>query len=208
MAGTPSPAFEQFLYHWFVNSWDLTRHEVDLSFIDELSPDELDRARELLRMNLHLKQNHIIEGVAILRDLKAVPLLRSLLEAESSSSRRLTIAGSLSKLTDNHALSEAISGMVNSGTPSLKSAHFHQILWLDDERAINALFDLCVDSDNFVRFLAVKTLNALEFDRRFSVPEKELPHGSDYYQGRRHEAEFRQLLVRRLHTQNIERQDG
>src|SRR4030042_4701533 len=92
---TPSRALSQFLYHWFENSWALTRHEVDLSFLSELTNDELEYARDLLRRNLRLRYTHIIEGVAALRDTSAVPTLRQMVNEETDLSWRLPIEGGL-----------------------------------------------------------------------------------------------------------------
>ena len=50
-----SPAFKKFMRNWFVDGRGLSRGEVDLSFLNELTDAEKDLARDLLRHNLHLK---------------------------------------------------------------------------------------------------------------------------------------------------------
>ena len=65
--------------------------------------------------------------------------------------------------------------MKTGDSSTLKQAHFHQILWLRDERAIDLLLDMPDDKDHFVRFLALSKLNELEFGRRFWVPENKAP---------------------------------
>ena len=43
--GPHSPAFEQFLRNWFGDTYALTHGELDLSFLDDLPPEELALAR-------------------------------------------------------------------------------------------------------------------------------------------------------------------
>src|SRR5580692_449947 len=93
-----SPAFTCFLQHWFVDSRPLSRGEVNLDFLRDLTPDELDLARSLLRQNLGLKYVHVIEGVAALNDADSIPILREMMKSEVDLSRQITIAGALWKL--------------------------------------------------------------------------------------------------------------
>ena len=94
-----SPAFAQFLKYWFVETWPLTRGEVDLAFLQELSPEELAAARQRIRINLRTRHNHIIDGAAALSDLDAVPLLRTMFDDELDESRRRIIGATLWRLT-------------------------------------------------------------------------------------------------------------
>ena len=96
--GYHSPAFAQFLHHWFIDSMGLSRREVDLSFIKDLTPQETEVAKDLLRRNLRLRHTHVIEGVAEMADVAAVPFLQAMLVEEPDLSRQLTIAGTLWKL--------------------------------------------------------------------------------------------------------------
>src|SRR5271170_4078555 len=150
--GTHSAAFEQFLHHWFVDSLGLSRREVDLTFIKDLTPHESEIAKDLLRRNLALRYTHIIEGLAVMGDVSAVPALRTMLAEETNLSRQLTIAGALWRLVRDSSFVDCLSRMRSSNIPALKAAHFHQILWLEDERAIDLVIDLLEDEDSFVRF--------------------------------------------------------
>ena len=69
--------------NWFGDSNSLNRGELDLSFLEELSPEELQTARELVRRNLRLSLRHLVQGAAALRDREAVPVLRAMLAAET-----------------------------------------------------------------------------------------------------------------------------
>jgi hypothetical protein len=197
-----SPALAEFEWHWFQNTWALTRGEVDLSFLDQLTPSELEYARARLRAVLHLAYTHIIEGVAALRDVSSVPTLRSMLEHETNLSRKLTIAGALWKLARDESFVDCIVEMKSGHSAITKQAHFHQIMWLDDERAIDIYFELLRDPDSLVRFLALKTLNELEFDQRFMVPAKLFPCSGSDYESRREDKVLRELLATNLRNQN------
>jgi len=203
---SPSPALSAFLRHWFENSRALTRGEVDLGFLSDLSEEELEYARDLLRRNLHLGYTHIVEGVAALRDLSAVPALRAMLDREEDLSRRLTIAGTLWRLTRDEVFVESLLEMKGCDDAVLRQAHIDQVLWLADERALAMLVDLLDDPDPFVRFLALARLNEIESDERFFVPESALPHQASYYRSRRDDAEFAESMVGRLKG-HVERYD-
>ena len=96
--GPHSPAFAKFLSNWFGDTHALTHGELDLTFLEDLTAEELELAQEMVRRNLKLKYTHIIEGAAALHDIAAVPILRAMFNEESDESRRLTIAGALWKL--------------------------------------------------------------------------------------------------------------
>ena len=201
LRGAHSPAFYEFFRLWFVDSVGLVRREVDLSFLSKLTADELQTARNLLRRNLHLKYNHVIEGVAALHDYDSVPVLREMLAREENPSRQLTIAGSLWKLARDESFFDCLSRMKQSKSVSLRRAHIRQILWLQDERALDLLIDMLEDGDAFVRFRALKFLNQLELRERFPLSSvDEMPHQADYYQMRRTDKALRELMVTNMRS--------
>lgn len=202
ISGSHSEAFSQFMYHWFENSWGLTRGEVSLKFLKLLTDQEREIAKNLLRRNLPLKYTHIIEGIVALEDTESVLVLSEMLAREKDLSRQLVLAGALWKLSKNSVFVEYLHRMKTSDKATLKQAHFDQILWLSDERAIDMLIDLLDDSDDFVRFLALSRLNELEFERGFPVPSKELPHQADYYRKRRNDESFMKIMVEHLLNYN------
>jgi hypothetical protein len=193
-----SPAFAGFFEHWFVNIWAVSRHELELGFLEDMSPQEKDVAKDLLRRNLHLKYTHIIEGVAALHDLEAVPILREMAAIEMNPSRRLTMAGTLWKLVQDPLLVDCLTRMKKSDNVHLRSAHLRQVLWLRDERSVDLLIDFLDDSDKFVRLLALSALNEVEFEENFLVPANQLPRQPDEYRTRRDDGAFRKMMVAHL----------
>ena len=67
-AGPHSPAFAKFLWNWFGNPMALSRGELDLTFLNELTPEELSLAKELIRRNLRVKHTRLFQGVEALHD--------------------------------------------------------------------------------------------------------------------------------------------
>jgi len=108
----------------------------------------------------------------------------------------LTIAGSLWKLAHEESFVDYLKQMKESKNATLKRAHIRQILWLKDERTIDLLIDILEDDDGFVRFLALKMLNELEFGRTCLLcGMTELPHQSSYYEQRRNDEALHQRMV-------------
>jgi len=194
-----SPAFAGFFENWFVNTWAVSRRELDLGFLKDMSPEETELAKDLLRRNLGLKYVHIIEGVTALHDLEAVPILREMASNEASPSRQLTMAGALWRLVRDPIFIDCLNRMKASGNAGLKRAHLHQVVWLRDERAIDFLIYFLDDPDRAVRFQALQMLNEVEFDRR--IPADQLPKQPTDYKDRRNDVEFRRLMI--AHLQHV-----
>ncbi len=193
-----SPAFQEFYRHFFVNSTGLIRREVDLSFLQELAPEETAIAKDLIRRNLKLNYTHIIDGAAALRDREAVPQLQDMLARESNLSRRLSTAGALWKIAEDPIFLECLRDMAESNYETLKEAHMYQIPWLGNVDAISLLIDLLKDSGSFVRHLALSALNAIEHRKHFLCSSDELPCGPSDYTSRRDDTEFMNVMVQNL----------
>jgi hypothetical protein len=196
--GPNSQAFSRFLYYWFEDAWPLTRREVSLAFLADLTPSERERARSLLRRNLAVNQTHIIEGLAELGDKSSVPELRAMFSRERDLSRRLTLAGALWKLARDSVFVECLRQLQASDNATLKQAHLDQFLWLGDERSLDALIDLLDDADALVRRLALLHLNQIELGPHRAEPGRAPPIEADDYRQRRSDASFRRMMVDRL----------
>jgi hypothetical protein len=143
--GPHSPAFRQFLLHWFGSN--RVSFSERLRTANDLTPEEATVGRELIRRNLKYNRSHIISGTWALGDLEAVPLLRMMFDNEQDESRRLVIAGALWKLNNDPVFVECLNRAKKSG---LLKVYFHwqQVLWLNDERAIEFLIDLLPETDH------------------------------------------------------------
>jgi hypothetical protein len=141
-----SPAFREFLLTWFGSTVRIYFGLPNLTILNALSPDEIRLAQQLVRRNLKVRYIHIINATWALRDTSAAPLLRSMLEDEPDESRRLTIAGALWKLVRDPVFLEYLERAKKSGL-IVSYSHLRQVLWLDDERALDFLIDLLPQDD-------------------------------------------------------------
>jgi hypothetical protein len=142
--GPHSPAFRHFLFNWF--SGNRISFNEQLNAANELTPEETRLGQELIRRNLKCKHSHIISGTWVLGDMEAIPLLRSMFAEEDDESRRLLIAGALWKLNKDPIFIECLNQAKKRG---LLKVYFHlqQVLWLNDERAVDFLIDLLPETD-------------------------------------------------------------
>lgn len=211
----PSPEFRRFLLNWFgsnrVDNSDMVRSATCLA------GEELTLARDLMRRNLKTRHTTIINGTWILGDMDAIPLLREMFENEPNESRRLTIAGALWKLCRDPVFIECLNRV--RGT-SLMVPHMDQVLWLDDERAVDFLIDLLPADDRDYRRMrrrgiwrklfgisqdqaaitgrwALGMLNRLETGPRLIGLSEGRP--PSHYRELRNERGFRDLMVEAVH---------
>jgi hypothetical protein len=144
--GPHSPAFGKFLRKWFYDTYAVTHGELDLSFLEDLTSEERDLASQLIRRNLKSRHTHIIEGASALRDIAAVPILKTMFEQEPDESRRLTIAGALWKLSKDPVFVNCLERGKTNG--SLGYTGLLQVLWLDDWRSVDFLIELLPKRDH------------------------------------------------------------
>jgi len=203
----PSPVFRQFLLYWFGSNSISTIERVRV--INELTPEELATAQELVRRNLKTKRNHLINATWLLRDTSAAPLLHTMLEEEPDESRRLTIAGALWKLVRDPTFIECLE---RAKETDIMSAHMEQVLWLDDERAIDFLIQLLPGESRRSNFgmarghdlkdpgpRALGLLNRLESGMNAPFEKQNPP---SYYRQIRQEPAFRERMLQAIHAEN------
>jgi hypothetical protein len=236
--GPHSPAFGKFLSSWFGDTYTLTHGELDLTFLEGLTTEERELAREMVRRNLKLKYTHIIEGVSALHDTAAVPILRNMFNEESDEDRRLTIAGALWKLVKDPIFIECLERAKTRG--SLGYFGLAKVLWLNDARAVDILIDVLPQRDresapwtllkwlafrpvlrpllirahiahahgNQEGFFALSLLNRLEFGGPSKAVDREMWRLPSDYRRRRHEVAFRESMTAAVHKWNLEVKNG
>jgi hypothetical protein len=206
--GAHSPAFSKFLWNWFGDTRALTHGELDITFLRDLTPEELSLARQLIRRNLSLKRNHIIEGVSALHDVDAAPILREMLHEESDISRRLTVAGVLWKVSRDPVFLSCLDEARSKSISMFATPHLWQVLWLDDERAIDFLMSLLDEGDWSVQSLTLGLLNELEFGRQMGIPAAKMPHQPADYRKLCADPAFRAHMTAAIHKRNLESKNG
>lgn len=207
-AGPHSPAFSRFLWNWFGDTTALTHGELDITFTGELTPEELSLARQLIRNNLGLKYDHIIEGAAALRDAASVPLLLKMFNAEKNLSRKLVIAGALWKIARDPAFVVCLEEARTVNPRLFVGRHLLQVLWLENERAVDFLIDLLDQEDRMVLSFTLGLLNELEFGRRMAIHYSRMPHQPADYRRLRDDPAFRAHMVAAIRKHNAESRNG
>jgi hypothetical protein len=207
-AGPHSPAFARFLWNWFGNPIALSRGELDLTFLNDLTQDELSLARELIRRNLPVKHNSIFQGVEALSDVEAAPILRKMLSEETDLSWRLTISGALWRLNRDPVFIKCLEEAKSVRPSIFQGVHLWQVLWLDDERAVDFLIDLLDQRDWPTQSMTLGLLNQLEFGHPMGIPARKMPHQPADYSRLRGDAAFRTHMVAAIHELNAKRKNG
>lgn len=203
-AGHHSPAFSKFLRNWFGDATALTHGELDFTFLNDLTSEELSLARVLIRGNLPLRQWHIIEGAAALHDAEAAPILHAMLDKESDQSWRLTISWALWKINRDPIFIECLQQAKSVRPGVFGYFHLLQVLWLGDERALDFLIDLLDENDRKVRSFTLALLNELEFGRRMGIHACEMPHQPGDYRKLRSDPAFRVQMAAAIRRRNAE----
>lgn len=207
-AGAHTPAFAKFLWNWFGDPMPLSRGELDLTFLDDLSQDEISLARELIRRNLPVKHTTLFQGVEALHDVEATPILRKMLSEETDLSWRLTISGVLWRLNRDPVFIKCMEEAKSVRPSIFQGVHLWQVLWLDDERAVDFLIDLLGQKDWPTQSMTLGLLNQLEFGRPMGMPASKMPHQPADYHRMRGDPAFRALMVAAIRKLNAERKHG
>jgi len=217
----PSPAFRQYLLNWFGSN--RVSFSERLRTANDLTPEETEVARQLIRRNLKCRHSHIISGTWALDDLEAVPLLRALYDSEPDESRRLVISGALWKLNRDPLFIECLNRAKESGLLSV-AFHLEQILWLNDERSIDFLIDLLPLEDHDTPWFgmtylmvrdhnlakgagpwALSLLNRIETGRLVPKDQQRPP---SYYRERRNDPAFREMMLQLIHKSILQMHQG
>jgi hypothetical protein len=203
-----SPAFSRFLWTWFGDPMELSRGELDLTFLTDLTQEELSLARELIRRNLQVKHTQLFQGVTVLHDVEAAPILRKMLDDERDLSWQLTIASALWKLTRDPIFVECLE-RAKSVKPSIfQYVHLLQVLWLGDARAVDFLIDLLDQKDRMARSGVLRLLNELESGKPMWISADKMPRQPADYCRMRGDPAFRAHMVAAIQKRNAESKNG
>ena len=206
--GPHSPTFERFLRYWFADLGPIGNNELDVTFLSDLTPDEVSLARLLIRLNLPLKHTHIIMTAGLLRDPEAIPILKRMLEAEPDLGWRLEIAGALWRINRDPVYIDVLEEAKSVKPEIFQWVTLTRVLWLEDERAVDFLIDLLAQKDRMGKAEVLQKLNELELGQRFVMPPNEMPHQPDYYRKVRNDPAFRAHMVAAMRKRNAESKNG
>ena len=194
-----TPAFKEFYHTHFVNSWGLRRREVDTSFFTSMTEEEKNIAKRLVRQNLPLIQNHLIEAAGELQDEEVLPILYQLFESCQDFSRQLTIGRAIWKINGDVLYPELLKKLKNHPSDSLREAHFEQVTDIKDTGSLEMLFDYLDDNSKMVQRMALTELNALMGWRNPFEPK----YDKKFFLKKRKDAAFKNELLLKLKVHSI-----
>lgn len=192
-----STAFQDFFTSHFENSKALTRGEVDKYFFNEMTDEELDIAKRIVRDNLDLVYNHLYEAAGDLHDNDALLILYEHLEKAKDLSRQLTIGQAIWKINGDPLYPDLLRKLQNCNNHITKEAHFEQVTDLQNLESIDMLLTYIKDEGEFVRHLALSKLNFLLTGKRSY--DNQFPE--EYFVHRRNDEAFINTLL--LNLKNI-----
>jgi hypothetical protein len=134
-----SKDFKDFFHNHFVDSYGLTRNEVDTSFFKNMSAKEKEIAKNIIRKNLHLKYVHLFKASGELEDEKALPILYEFINNEKDLSWKLTIGRAIWKINKDKVYEDLLISLATSIDENLKYAHFEQLYDLGENKKIQFL---------------------------------------------------------------------
>lgn len=191
-----SQAFKDFYQNHFVNSYGLARSEVDTTFFKNMTDEEKEVAKRLIRENLNLRQAHLFRAAGELQDERALPILYEQLNNNTDLSWLLSIGQAIWKINGDKIYLELLRKLKMHPGGTMKAAHFEQVTDFKDEESIEMLLDYLEDPDEFVRHLALSRLNYLttgkkSFENRFN---------RKHFLKKRKDEKFKKELLHNLQT--------
>lgn len=189
-----SKDFKDFYYNHFVDAYGLARREVDLSFFDNMTDNEKEIAKKLVRQNLRLRQAHLFRASGLLSDQEALPILYELFDNNTDLSWLLSIGQAIWILNGDKLYVDLLRKLRNHPSDTLREAHFNQITDLKNIESIEMLIDSLNDKSRLVQSMALSQLNHLE-SGKFSI---EPNHDKDYFLRKVEDKEFKKKLLDKL----------
>jgi len=189
-----SESFKDFFHNHFIDMKGLSRREIDTSFYSQMTIDEKEIAKRLIRQNLDLRYVHLIEATGKLKDELALPILYEQLKNTSDLSRQLIIGQAIWRINNDIVYRDLLRMLQESPNHITKEAHFEQVTDFKNMESIEMLFRYLRDEGDFVRYLALSELNHLisgqqSFESKFDT---------DYFLSRQEDEAFKKMLLQNL----------
>ena len=157
-----SKDFKEFYANHFIDSYGLTRREVDTSFFKTMTDEEKEVAKRLIRNNLELRQTHLFEAAGELNDKIALPVLYEQFDKDENLSWKLTIGRAIWRINGDKNYEKILRELATSKDENLKYAHFEQIFDLTRDKKIQFLKLMIGNDKTMSEKRALETLNLIE----------------------------------------------
>ncbi len=191
-----SPAFKDFYKNHFIDSYGLSRGDVDTYFFSSMTTEEKEIAKRLIRQNLKLRQAHLFRASGLLQDKEALPILYEQLQNNSDFSWLMTIGQAIWNLNGDDLYPELLRQLKSHSSDTMREAHFKQVTDLKNEESIEMLFGYLEDKSGLVKSMALSKLNYLTAGKYEINPK----HGRQYFITKRDDLKFKSDLLHNLKT--------
>ena len=186
-----STAFKDFYENHFIDAFGMTRGDVDTYFFNEMTADETEIAKRLIRQNLSLRQAHLFRAAGLLHDNEALPILYEQFEKNTDFSWLMTIGQAIWKLNGDDLYPKLLRQLKRHPSDIMREAHFEQVTDLKNEESIEMLFEYLNDKSELVKSMAVSKLNYLA-TRKYELNPK---HNKEYFNSKRDDIKFKNELL-------------
>ncbi len=172
----------------------MTRGDVDSYFFNEMTAEEKEIAKRLIRQNLKLRQAHLFRAAGLLQDKEALPILYDKFQNNTDPSWLLTIGQAIWKLNGDDLYPKLLRQLSEHISDTMREAHFDQVTDLKNEESIEMLFDYLNDKSDLVKSMTVSKLKSIlvgkyKQNQRFD---------RDYFLSTRNDTELKSKLVEKL----------
>ena len=176
-----STAFKEFYSAHFINSFGLTRGDIDTSFFNLMSDTEKEIAKRLIRQNLKLRQPHLFTASGQLKDKEALPILYEQLDNNTDFSWQMTIGQAIWRINGDQLYPKLLKQLKDHPSDLMRQAHFEQVLDLQNEQSIETYFDYLNDSNSIIISMTLSKLNywltgkhsdTFQFDKSYFIENR------------------------------------
>ena len=176
-----STAFNDFYSAHFINSFALTRGDIDTSFFNEMTNAEKEIGKRLIRQNLKLRQTHLFTAAGQLKDSEALPILYEQLNNNPDFSWQMTIGQAIWRINGDPLYPKLLKHLKDHPSDTTREAHFDQVLDLKDEQSIETYFDYFNDKSGIIKSMTLSKFNfwltgnhsdGFQFDKNYFIENR------------------------------------
>lgn len=199
-----SREFRKFIFYYFIEGMYVLRQEIEVSFLDSLTPKERLLAKQLVRNNLRLDHTILYYGAKGLKDYGSVPYLIRRFATETDYGLLLEISQAIRKITDDNfyrqpfksSLQDMSDTDIRDITISYQTLESEHLAGIPDKQPIEILLSALDYSTEYVSVAALLELNYIESNVRHR--ESLLPHNAEYYKAKQGQDDFLEEMDNKL----------
>lgn len=191
---TKSEAFKCFYNNHFIDTISLSRNEDDRWYFDKMSKEEIGIASELLRRNIKCRYEYIIESIASIKDVSAIPELQLLLNQQTDLGWQLIISRTIFYLNGDLKYFEFVRKIPENESETLRWFNVNSFLDFNTSEGIFLLINTLNDESKLVSSSALNYLNFI-LTGKFPLITNEPEYSKEYFLKQKNDLKFINSLV-------------